>query len=58
MIKKLNSEKNVTLLVSSHDLKHVTEVSNRIVLLEEGKAIKDILTEQDTLRDLEEYFAV
>ena len=58
MMKKLNTEKNVTLLVSSHDLKHVTEVCNRIVLLEEGKAIKDILTEQDTLRDLEEYFAV
>jgi ABC-2 type transport system ATP-binding protein len=58
MIKNLNSEKAVTFLVSSHDLKHVTEVCNRIVLLEDGRAIKDILTERDTLRDLEEYFAV
>ena len=58
MIKKLNEEKGVTFLISSHDLKHVTEVCSRIVLLEEGKPIKDIRTEHDTLHDLEKYFAV
>jgi len=58
LIRKLNSEHSVTFLISSHDLKHVTEICNRIVLLEEGIVIKDILTEQSTLQELEEYFSV
>ena len=58
LIKRFNIEKGVTFLISSHDLKHVTEVCNRIVLLENGLIIKDILTEKDTLMDLETYFSV
>lgn len=46
----------MTVLVSSHDLNHVTEVCRRIVVLERGLLIKDIDTHQDTLRELEEYF--
>ncbi len=45
-----------TIIVSSHDLKHVTEVCSRIVLLEEGVIIKDISANEDTLNQLEEYF--
>ncbi|TVQ16453.1 MAG: ABC transporter ATP-binding protein [Bacteroidetes bacterium] len=45
-----------TIIVSSHDLKHVTEVCSRIVLLEEGVVIKDISATEDTLNQLEEYF--
>jgi ABC-2 type transport system ATP-binding protein len=45
------------MLISSHDLSHVTEVCERIVLLEKGKMIKDIKTSSDTLRDLENYFS-
>ena len=37
IIKKLSSEKEVTVLISSHDLQDVTEVSERIVLLEKEK---------------------
>jgi ABC-2 type transport system ATP-binding protein len=32
----------VTFLVSSHDLNHVTEICDRIVLLEKGKIINDL----------------
>jgi ABC-2 type transport system ATP-binding protein len=46
-----------TLLVSSHDLSHVTEVCERIVVLEKGETIKDIKTGESTLKELEEYFA-
>ena len=48
----------VTLLISSHDLNHVTKVYNRIILLEKGKIINDIQTNENTLKELEKYFAV
>jgi len=46
------------MLISSHDLNHITEVCKRIVLLEKGKIIKDLQTDEDTLKELENYFAV
>jgi ABC-2 type transport system ATP-binding protein len=46
------------MLISSHDLNHVTEVCKRIVILEKGKVVKDIKTSDDTLKELEAYFAV
>jgi len=48
----------VTVLVSSHDLSHVTEVCERIVVLDKGNVVKDIETSQETLKELESYFAV
>ncbi len=58
LLKKLQKEKNVTLLISSHDLNHVTEVCERIVVLHEGDVAHDIHTNKDTLKELEKYFAV
>ncbi len=48
----------ITLIISSHELNHVTEVCNRIVVLEKGRIIKDMQNDSHTLRELEEYFAV
>ena len=56
LLKRINAEQQITLLVSSHDLAHVTEVCNRIVLLESGLVIRDFATTPDTLRELEDYF--
>ena len=56
IIKKLSAYNRVTVLISSHDLQDVTEVSERIVLLEKGKIIKDIKTSKKTLKELESYF--
>ena len=39
-----------------HDLQDVTEVSERIVLLEKGKIVRDIKTSKETLKELESYF--
>ena len=58
MLKSLNKEKEVTLLISSHDLNHITDVCDRIVVLHEGEMVHDLVTNQDTLKVLEEYFAV
>ena len=46
------------MLISSHDLNHVTEVCERIVVLDKGNIIHDIKTQEDTLKELEAYFAV
>ena len=46
-----------TFLISSHDLTHLTEVCDRIVLLEKGLAIKDIETTPETLKQLKSYFS-
>lgn len=48
---------NLTTLISSHDLNHVTDVCDRIILFEKGKVIKDLYTNENTLQELEEYFS-
>ncbi len=48
---------NCTLLISSHDLNHVTDVCDRIVLLEKGAVIKDTPKSPETLKELEAYFS-
>ncbi len=58
IIKDLADDPNVTILVSSHDLLHTVEVSNRIVAMHKGEIVKDIQTSEETLKELEEFFAV
>lgn len=58
LIKTLTENRAVTVLVSSHDLTHVTEVCERIVVLDKGKVVKDIATSTETLKELESYFSV
>ncbi len=57
IIRKLATDRDITVLVSSHDLIHVTEVCERIVVLEKGKLVKDIKTSEATLKELEAYFS-
>jgi len=55
-LKKLNEETEITLLISSHDLAHVAEFCERIVILDHGQVVKDIHTNEETLKELEEFF--
>ncbi|WP_424492834.1 ABC transporter ATP-binding protein [Salinimicrobium sp. GXAS 041] len=57
LIKELTENSEVTVLISSHDLIHVTEVCERIVVLAKGKVVNDIKTSEATLKELESYFA-
>jgi ABC-2 type transport system ATP-binding protein len=57
LIKELSKQEGVTFLISSHDLSHTTEVCNRIVVVNKGKLVRDIKTNPETLKDLEQYFA-
>ena len=57
IIKDLASKQGVTVLVSSHDLIHVTEVCERIVVLNKGEVVKDIESSEATLKELELFFS-
>ncbi|MEJ4089934.1 ABC transporter ATP-binding protein [Galbibacter orientalis] len=57
LITKFKDDADVTVLVSSHDLLHVTEVCERIVVLDKGKTVKDIQKSEATLKELESFFA-
>jgi ABC-2 type transport system ATP-binding protein len=56
IIQQFQTEKSVTFIISSHDLNHVTEICERIVILDKGEIVKDIQVTERTLQDLTEYF--
>lgn len=56
LLKNWVAEKHTTVLISSHDLSHVTEVCKRIVVLEKGNVVKDLVTTPETLKELNAYF--
>ena len=58
LLKEWRDKHNMCMLISSHDLNHVTEVCKRIVVLHEGEIVHDIETNENTLKELEEFFAV
>lgn len=58
VIKELSENPDMTILVSSHDLQHTVDVCDRIVALNKGELVKDIQTSEETLRELETFFAV
>jgi len=51
--KELNK---ITFMISSHDLSHVTDICDRIVLLEKGKVIKDLIEKESMVMELNQYF--
>ena len=58
LLADLNERQGITMLISSHDLMHVTEVCSRIVALQKGLAVHDLQTNENTLRELEAFFTV
>ncbi len=57
IIKDLAEKQGVTVLISSHDLMHITDVCERIVVLEKGEIVKDLATSAATLKELEAHFS-
>lgn len=58
LIRDLIAQREVTILISSHDLSHTVEISDRIIALEKGKMIKDIQTSEETLQELNALFSI
>jgi ABC-2 type transport system ATP-binding protein len=57
ILQDLHRTRSVTMLISSHDLNHVTEVCERIVVLEKGDVVQDLRTDDRTLETLRSYFS-
>lgn len=58
MLQQENKSRGTTMLLSSHNLNHITEICNRIILLEHGRIIKDLRLPEDGLEEIEKYFSV
>jgi len=56
LIQSTRAERGSTFLISSHNLNHVTDLCERIVVLEKGRLVGDLKTGTETLRELEAYF--
>lgn len=56
IIQQFRADDSVTFIISSHDLNHVTEICERIVILDKGEIVKDIEVTERTLQELTEYF--
>lgn len=58
ILKKIVSDMHKTVLISSHNLNHITEVTDRIVVLDKGNPVMDTETNEKTLEELEAFFTV
>lgn len=59
LLLKYAQENKATVVVSSHNLQHTIEISNRVALLEHGKILKDLNNEnQSANAELEKYFEI
>jgi ABC-2 type transport system ATP-binding protein len=56
ILNTLSKERGITILISSHDLSHVSNISTRILLLERGVIVKDLKTSSETFTELSDYF--
>ena len=58
-IQRICKELGTTVIISSHNLNFVADISTRILLLEKGKLIKDLRNENGAaIAELNEYFGV
>ena len=57
LIHKMNTELGTTVIISSHNLNLVSDISSRILLLEKGEVIKDLSNQnREAINELENYF--
>lgn len=57
LIRQMNEQLGTTVIISSHNLSFVSEISTRILLLEKGVIIKDLPNHDGSAtRELEDYF--
>ena len=57
LIREMNEQLGTTVIISSHNLSFVSEISTRILLLEKGRIIKDLNNHDGSAtKELEEYF--
>lgn len=59
MIQHINKDLGATVIISSHNLNFVSDISSRILLLEKGKLVKNLNNEKGAaIEELNEYFGI
>lgn len=58
ILKEFKIKTNSTILISSHDLRQITEICTRVVVLERGNIIFDFQKSLNSLNQLEKYFSI
>jgi len=57
ILTEYNKRTGAIIIISSHDLNHVTEICNRIAIIEKGIIIRDLRNDGTALAEIEQYFA-
>ena len=56
ILRRFYEGKTKTIILSSHNLSHISDLCSRIALMEKGKIIKDYSNNPDTIKEIEDYF--
>jgi len=57
MLSEYNRNTGATIIISSHDLNHVTEICTRIAIIEKGIIIRNLQNNGQALAELSDYFS-
>ncbi len=58
MLTDYNRRTGATMIISSHDLNHVTDICTRIAIIEKGIIIRDLQNNGQAMAELASYFSV
>lgn len=56
ILNKYHEENTKTIILSSHNLNHVSDLCTRIALMERGKIIKDLVNTNGAMEEIQTYF--
>lgn len=56
ILKRYHGENTKTIILSSHNLNHISDLCTRIALMEKGKIIKDLKNTEEAMNEIETYF--
>ena len=56
MIAEVNKQRQTTIFISSHNLTYTTDICHRVILLEKGLIIKDLINSPEAIAELHSYF--
>lgn len=56
LIKDFAQSSGTTFLISDHTLDNIADVSTRLIILEKGKIVRDVLKTETTLQEVEAFF--
>ncbi len=58
LLLEFNKTYNCTIILSSHNLDNISEVCTRVAILQDGKIMKDLKTDEKTYEELQAFFRI